>query len=84
MSLQELLFKDIDLWRTLPLTVIAFIVLMLYLTGNAIYQLHFSPLAKFPGPRLAAATLWFEIYYDVFKWGKYYVEIEKMHKQYGK
>jgi len=58
-------------------------LLVLYLVGNAFYQLYFSPLSEFPGPKLAAVTLWYEIYYDVFKWGKYYLEIRKMHKKYG-
>lgn len=54
-----------------------------YIVGNAIYQLYFSPLSKFPGPKLAAVTLWYEIYYDVFKWGRYWVEVKKMHEKYG-
>jgi hypothetical protein len=57
--------------------------LVLYLICNTVYQLYFSPLSKFPGPKLAAATLWYEIYYDVFKWGRYYIEIQKMHQEYG-
>lgn len=54
-----------------------------YLVGNAIYQLYFSPLSKFPGPKIAAVTLWYEIYYDVFKWGRYWVEVQRMHEKYG-
>lgn len=50
----------------------------------AVYRLFLSPLAKFPGPSLAALTLWYEFYYDVVKRGKYIWEIEKMHQQYGK
>ncbi|KAL3430456.1 cytochrome P450 [Aspergillus tetrazonus] len=54
-----------------------------YVVGLVIYRLWLSPLAKFPGPKLAAATLWYETYYDAFKWGKYTFEIAKMHEKYG-
>ncbi|KAH6663129.1 cytochrome P450 [Halenospora varia] len=47
------------------------------------YRLVFSPLAGFPGPKLAAATGWVEFYYDYFKQGAYIYEIEKMHQKYG-
>ncbi|KAL3491856.1 cytochrome P450 [Aspergillus germanicus] len=46
-------------------------------------RLWLSPLTKFPGPKLAAATLWYETYYDVFCWGRYGFEIAKMHEKYG-
>ena len=29
-----------------------------YLIAGGIYRAHFSPLANFPGPKLAALTLW--------------------------
>jgi hypothetical protein len=48
-----------------------------------VYRLWLSPLAKFPGPKLAAATLWYETYYDVFCWGRYGFEIAKMHEKNG-
>ncbi|PTB66041.1 cytochrome P450 [Trichoderma citrinoviride] len=61
-------------------TVLYFIVYNVYLT---IYRLWFSPLAKFPGPKFAAASFWYEFYYDYWLDGKYLFEIEKMHKKYG-
>lgn len=55
-----------------------------YWTCLVIYRLYLSPLAGFPGPRLAAATGWYEFYFDFWLSGKYIFEIEKMHIQYGR
>ncbi len=49
----------------------------------AIYRLFFSPIAGFPGPRLAAATGWYEFYYDVIQGGTYVHKIVDLHAQYG-
>ncbi|KAI1379233.1 cytochrome P450 [Hypoxylon crocopeplum] len=51
----------------------------------AFYRLTFHPLAYFPGPALAASTGLYEAYYQCIKdgGGRYWVEIEKMHHQYG-
>lgn len=46
--------------------------------------MNFHPLAKFPGPKLAAATRLYEAYYDVLQGGKYIFQIGELHKQYGK
>ncbi|KAK9802347.1 putative Cytochrome P450 [Seiridium cardinale] len=50
-----------------------------------VYRLMLHPLASFPGPKLAAATGLYETYYEVFKdgGGRYWVEIEEMHRKYG-
>ena len=48
-----------------------------------IYRLCLSPLAEIPGPKLAAATGWYEFYYDCWLAGKYIFEIEAMHNIYG-
>ena len=58
----------------------AFVIYVLY---GAAYRLYFSPVAKFPGRKLAALTFWYEIYYDTIKSGSYVWEIEKMHQEYG-
>lgn len=54
-----------------------------YGIGLCIYRLYLSPLSKFPGPKLAAATLWYEFYYDVIKRGRFAWEIKRMHQVYG-
>ena len=48
-----------------------------------IYRLYLSPLAKIPGPVLAAATGWYEFYYDCLLAGRSIFEIERMHNTYG-
>lgn len=55
----------------------------LYALSLVVHRLFFSPIAKFPGPKIAAVTSWYELYYDVVKKGKYLFEIEKMHDKYG-
>lgn len=55
----------------------------LYLACQAIYNLYFHPLAKHPGPKLAAATGFYEFYYDVVKGGRFPEEVQRMHAVYG-
>jgi hypothetical protein len=55
-----------------------FSVTFLYL-----YRLFFHPLARYPGPKLAAATNWYEFYYEVIKAGAFTHHIQTLHKQYG-
>lgn len=48
-----------------------------------VYSVYFGPLSKFPGPKLAAATLWYEFYYDVVLRGQYTFKIKELHEEYG-
>ncbi|KAG6368255.1 hypothetical protein INS49_002457 [Diaporthe citri] len=54
-----------------------------YLAYLAIYRLYLSPIAGFPGPRLAALTYWYEFWYDVVAEPEYTYKIGRLHKQYG-
>ncbi len=59
------------------------IIFTVYSLSLGVYRLFLSPLAGFPGSRIAAATHYYEFYYDWWCQGKYIFEIERMHKIHG-
>jgi hypothetical protein len=69
--------KSLLSWKQVAATVAA------YLASLAFYRLFLHPLARFPGSKLAAASRWFEGYYDVVLDGQYTFKIAEMHRQYG-
>jgi hypothetical protein len=65
----------------------ALLLVCVWVTWQALllfYRLTIHPLAKFPGPKLAAASYWYEYYYDVSKEGRYIWKIMELHEAYGK
>ncbi|OJD40589.1 cytochrome p450 [Diplodia corticola] len=58
-------------------------VSILYFSALSLYRLTLHPLAKFPGPKLAGLTYWYEIYYDIYRRGDYTRVILKLHETYG-
>ncbi|KAI8159443.1 hypothetical protein K4K49_004087 [Colletotrichum sp. SAR 10_70] len=62
---------------------VGFALWLLYGGLLAIYRVTLHPLAKFPGPKLAGATFWYEVWYDVVLWGRFTHEIKRMHEIYG-
>lgn len=56
---------------------------VVYLIVGAIYRLYFHPLAKFPGPKIAALTGWYEAYHDMYRRGMFIWKIQEMHDKYG-
>lgn len=58
-------------------------VLLFYGTALTVYRLYFSPLAGFPGPKLAAATEWYEFYYQLVRDGQWGNKVKKLHEKYG-
>jgi len=58
-------------------------LLSLWMIGKVVYRLIFHPLARFPGPKLAASTVFFEFYHDGIRGGQYTFEIADMHEKYG-
>lgn len=65
-------------WRMLAAAIIAYYGTLVF------YRLFLHPLARFPGPRLAAISRWYEGYYDVVLGGKYTARIAELHKIYGR
>lgn len=57
--------------------------LVAYFLVTIIYRVHIHPLSKFPGPRLAALTGLYEIYFAAWGTGSFEDEIERMHEKYG-
>jgi hypothetical protein len=58
-------------------------ILFLIFIARRVYSVYFGPLSQFPGPKFAAATLWYEFYYDVILQGRYTFKIKELHKKYG-
>ncbi|KAF4987439.1 hypothetical protein FDECE_15429 [Fusarium decemcellulare] len=63
--------------------VAAIAVAVVYVVVTCIYRLYLSPLAKFPGPKIAALTPWYNGYHDLVNGGQYIWVIEEMHRKYG-
>ena len=69
-------------WLKLSLSIGA---LFLYTLSVAVWRVYLSPLAKIPGPKLAALTGWYETYLELVKdgGGRFLFEYRKWHEQYG-
>ncbi|KAI0173480.1 cytochrome P450 [Hypoxylon sp. FL1284] len=58
-------------------------VLIVYVVVLVSYRLVLHPLAQFPGPKLAAATRFYEAYFDIVCGGQYTLKIADLHRKYG-
>jgi hypothetical protein len=70
---------------TTPLNLILLLISLslLYLGVLLFHRLYLSPLSKFPGPKIAAATLWTEFYYDAVLRGQFQFKVREWHEIYG-
>lgn len=59
------------------------VILIIYCISLAVYRLYLHPLARIPGPKIAALTVWYEFYHDGIKRGQYTFKIQQMHERYG-
>ncbi|KAK4500276.1 hypothetical protein PRZ48_008465 [Zasmidium cellare] len=56
---------------------------LLYTLILITHRLTLHPLAKFPGPKIAASTQLYEFYHDVLRGGQYQFLINALHAHYG-
>ena len=55
----------------------------LYVLTLSFHRLYMSPLARFPGPKIAALTSWYEFYYDCLRKGRFTWNVKDLHDRYG-
>ncbi|KAK8228037.1 cytochrome P450 monooxygenase-like protein [Phyllosticta capitalensis] len=55
-----------------------------WVAWQAMYNIYFHPLARFPGPRAAAATRYWKAWVECFQEKSFCHELEKLHARYGK
>ncbi|KAI5864077.1 cytochrome P450 [Durotheca rogersii] len=84
MGYDSLVFYDPRPWLSLAVSCLLGLSI-LRAVGLVVYRLRFSPVAKFPGPRLAAATHWYEAYFDLVSrgGGQWTFQIKRLHEEYG-
>lgn len=75
------LISSLHVLLSLPTLVICVLVSVASLT---VYRLFLSPLAVFPGPKLAAATSWYEFYWNIITPGQFTFHLQELHDRYGK
>src|SRR5438034_5253806 len=60
-----------------------FLVIILYFVSRSIYCLTLHPLASFPGPKLAAVTHLYAMFYDLPVHSSYLKRLPELHDKYG-
>ena len=60
------------------------LVWLTYSIGCGIYNAYLHPLAKFPGPKLAAVTSWWKTYVEVYKRESIVDRLFELHNIYGR
>ena len=69
---------------SMSVTVCLALFLLSTTVAQAIKRLYSHPLARYPGPLLAASTMWYKTYYDIVMDGGWAEHLEHLHSVYGK
>jgi len=72
--------ESIGAWQILEAIVLLYLVQFVL---KAVYRITLHPLAKFPGPILAALTFKYEFYFEGIKGGHFTKQIDRLHEIYG-
>lgn len=72
------LFTLLQVW-----TPVALLCVVTWTVGKAVYNVYFHPLSQFPGPKLAAASLWWQTHLDVVEKGSLAHKLVELHGLYG-
>jgi hypothetical protein len=78
--------NSLSLSPVITLTGLALATYALYILCLFAYRLTLHPLAKFPGPRLAACSYWYEFYQDLIAGpfpGQGAYNTDRLHEKYG-
>ena len=59
-------------------------LLLFYVIFVLLHRLVLSPLANIPGPKLAAVTGFYEMYYDLVQKARFPWKIVELHRKYGR
>ena len=80
LTLQNMSSFPISIDRAVGLFFVYLVVLVIY---TVVTRLFLSPLAKVPGPKLAALTYLYEWYYDIVQQGRFPFKVRSLHEKYG-
>lgn len=83
LHLQHVELTAISPWTLAKALSASLVVLFIALLFIVVKRLCFHPLSRVPGPKLAAATGWYEFYYDVIRNGAYSQQYLDFHEKYG-
>lgn len=67
-------------WHWAPLLPV---VGLAWVVGETVYNVYFHPLSRFPGPKMAAATVWWKIHLELVKQESLALRLWELHAQYG-
>lgn len=76
-SLIELKTCQLNLWSSILLAA------LVVAASQVTYNVHFHPLARYPGPKLAAASLWWQIWIEVVTGQSLSLKLVELHGKYG-